>query len=159
MNKLILSFFLMFCTLSFANAKSDIPQFSEYPATIYKGKSAKLDMSDPDARMFRTRLSEALKEPVNFGGEYVITMWGCGTMCRSYSLVNKKTGRVLKDGFGGEEQQEDVIGAKPNSNLIITKEEILNDDYEVDHIVIRFYALEKGKFKLLKTTKKQLTER
>lgn len=154
MNKLILSILLTFCIFSFAHAKSEIPQFSEYPVTVYKGQTAKLDMSDPDARMFRTRLSEALIEPVDFAGEYVIAMWGCGAMCRSYSFVSKKTGKLLNAGFGGEEQQEDVIGAKPNSRLIITNEEIRNDDYEVTHLIVRFYVLEKGKFKLLKTIKK-----
>lgn len=157
MNKLITIIFLIFSIFSFAHAKDAIPQFSEYPVNVYTGKTAKLDISDPDARMFRTRLSEALKEPVDFAGEYVIATWGCGAMCRSYSFINKKTGKLLQDGFGGEEQQEDVVGAKPNSRLIITNEEVRNSDYEVKSIAIRFYILEKGKFKLLKTLKKPVT--
>ena len=91
------------------HAKTNVPQFTDYPTKPYTGKTATLDMTDESARMLRTRLRDALKENSNFAGEYVITMWGCGASCRSYAFVNKRTGKLLDGGFGGEGSQEDVI--------------------------------------------------
>lgn len=78
-------------------------------------------------------------------------MWGCGAGCRFYSFINKRTGKLLKEGFGGEERQEDVILTNPNSRLLVTQEEIRNEDYEVESLTLRFYVLEKENFKLIKT--------
>ncbi|MGR2827356.1 hypothetical protein FY048_17910 [Acinetobacter sp. 1124_18A] len=144
---------LMFCLVgSYLYAKDSIPRYSDYPVkSLYTGGAAKLDLSDSDAKLFRTRLSEALKRNPDFAGEYVTAMWGCGASCRSYSFVNKRTGKLLKDGFGGEERQEDLLETNPRSRLLVTQEEKMNNDYEVESITQRFYILENGKFKLIKT--------
>ena len=152
MTKFLVALICLVGSYSVSNAKSSIPQYSDYPVkSIYTGNTAKLDLSDPDAKLFRTRLSEALKRKPDFAGEYVTTMWGCGANCRSYSFVNKRTGKLLKDGFGGEERQEDLLVTNPRSRLVVTQEEKMNDDYEVESITQRFYVLENGKFKLIKT--------
>lgn len=152
MTKFLIGLMCLVGSYSITNAKSSIPQYSDYPIkSIYTGNAAKLDLSDPDAKLFRTRLSEALKRKPDFAGEYVTTMWGCGANCRSYSFVNKRTGKLLKDGFGGEELQEDLLETNPRSRLLVTQEEKMNDDYEVESITQRFYILENGKFKLIKT--------
>lgn len=152
MTKFLIALIFSIASCTIASAKNSIPQYSDYPVrSIYTGKTASLDLSDPDAKLFRTRLSEALKRKPDFAGEYVSTMWGCGANCRSYSFVNKRTGKLLKDGFGGEERQEDLLETKVNSRLLVTQEEIMNDDYEVESITQRFYILENGKFKLIKT--------
>ncbi|QNX05269.1 hypothetical protein [Acinetobacter seifertii] len=152
MYKFLISLIILMGTFSITHAKDTMPKPSNFPVkSVYKGTTAKLDLSDPDARMFRTRLSEALKEQPDFAGEYVTVMWGCGTNCRVYSFINKRTGKLLKEGFGGEERQEDVIFTDPNSRLLVTKEEIRNDEYEVKSLTLRAYILEKNKFKLIKT--------
>ena len=152
MTKFLIALMCLVGSCSIANAKNSIPQYSDYPVkSIYAGNAAKLDLSDPDAKLFRTRLSEALKRKPDFAGEYVTTMWGCGANCRSYSFVNKRTGKLLKDGFGGEELQEDLLETNPRSRLLVTQEKKMNDDYEVESITQRFYILENGKFKLIKT--------
>jgi hypothetical protein len=72
-----------------------LPQFNDYPATIYSGRTRQPDMaSDPDARTYRTRLRDAAKGPVNFAGEYVLATWGCGTTCLMGAVINARTGHV-----------------------------------------------------------------
>ncbi|WP_151713310.1 hypothetical protein [Acinetobacter bereziniae] len=152
MNKYLISLFFALTAISIAHAKSAVPQFRDYPVkSVYMGKTAKLDISDPSANMFRTRLRDALKEKPDFAGEYVTTMWGCGASCRMYSFVNKRTGQLLADGFGGEARTEDVIATRANSRLLVTQEEHMDQNYEVDQVTTRFYVLEKSRFKLLKT--------
>lgn len=140
--------------MTLAHAKNNVPQFADYPIkSVYTGKAAQLDLSDGSARMFRTRLRDALKEKPDFAGEYVTTMWGCGASCRMYSFVNKRTGKLLQAGFGGEENAEDVVATRPNSKLLVTQEENRNADYEIVNLTTRFYILENGKLKLLKSMK------
>lgn len=148
---IVLSFFVLGMTVAYA--KTHVPQFKDYPVKPYTGKTAQLDMTDESARMFRTRLRNALKEKPNFAGEYVITMWGCGASCRSYAFINKRTGKLLAGGFGGEGSQEDVIDSRANSRLLVTQEEHMDENWEVDSVTTRFYLFENNKFKLLKTVK------
>ena len=154
MMKFLISLIFLIGTFSITHAKNSVPEPSDFPVkAVYTGAAAKLDTSDPDARMFRTRLSEALKRKPDFAGEYVTVMWGCGTSCRIYSFVNKRTGKLLKDSFGGEERQEDVIFTDPRSRLLVTQEEIKNEDYEVESLTLRMYVLENQRLKLIKTVK------
>ncbi len=147
---MILSFFLI--GISLAHAKNAVPQFKDYPVkSVYTGQTAQLDLSDEGARMFRTRLRDALKEKPDFAGEYVITMWGCGASCRMYLFVNKRTGKLLSDGLGGEERQEDIVASKANSRLLVTEEENRDENWEVKSITTRFYILDKGKLKQIKS--------
>ncbi|WP_335960089.1 hypothetical protein [Acinetobacter bereziniae] len=151
MNKYLISLFFALTTISIAHAKSAVPQFRDYPVkSVYTGKTAKLDISDPSANMFRTRLRAALKEKPDFAGEYVTTMWGCGASCRMYSFVNKRTGQLLADGFGGEARTEDVIATRANSRLLVTQEEHMDQNYEGDQVITRFYVLEKTALNCLK---------
>ncbi|OTG95522.1 hypothetical protein [Acinetobacter sp. ANC 3832] len=149
----------IFIIIPLSNAKNTVPQFSEYPVkSVYTGTTARLDISDPDARMFRTRLNDALQQKADFAGEYVTTMWGCGASCRMYSFVNKRTGKLLQAGFGGEENSEDVIATNPWSRLLVTQEEHMDQNYAVESLTVRFYVLENGELKLIKTTKKAVTQ-
>lgn len=152
MNKYLIILFSALTIIPIAHAKNAVPQFSDYPVkSVYKGKTAQLDISDPSANMFRTRLRDALKEKPDFAGEYVTTMWGCGASCRMYSFVNKRTGQLLADGFGGEARTEDVVATRVNSRLLVTQEEHMDQNYEVDQVTTRFYVLEKNRLKLIKT--------
>lgn len=154
MKKFLMALICSMLSVTVLHAKTNVPQFSDYPVkSVYTGKTAQLDLSDDYARMFRTRLRDALKEKPDFAGEYVITMWGCGASCRMYSFVSKRTGKLLNAGFGGEQNAEDVIASKANSRLLVTQEEHTNENWEVESLTTRFYILEKGKFKLLKAVK------
>ena len=140
----------LLCSLP-AIAFAQIPKFSDYPAKVYNGPAAKLVLDSQDAKDFRTRLRDALKEKPNFAGEYVITMWGCGAGCRSYSIINKRTERLLKDGFGGE-GGGDVTDAKANSRLIITEGPQYEGEYSDRKVGYNrdYYVLNGQKLQLIK---------
>ena len=129
-----------------------IPQFKDYSTKIYNGKTAALAMNNDTAKTFRTRLRAALQEKPNFAGEYVVTMWGCGMGCRSYNFVNKRTGEVLSESFGGEEGQE-VDSFKANSRLLVTLSEVYEDNSDTANYYAYFYELKDKKFHLIKKVK------
>jgi len=146
MKKIISIIFLfMLSTLAGANP-FEHPKFSNYKVPVYKGKAAPLSLSDNYTRQYKTRFTEALKESPNFAGEYIITVWGCGTNCAIYSFINKRTGKVLENTFGGE-LGESVAVAKPDSRLLITKAEIVDNDYETLGYMAYYYILQNTKFK------------
>jgi hypothetical protein len=77
----------------FAQAK---PKFAAFPATVERARVKAIDFKkNPDARTFRTRLSEALRRGVNFAGHYVVAGWGCGTGCISGAIIDARTGNVF----------------------------------------------------------------
>lgn len=154
MKKIILTTLLLASCSMAAQAENKSPKFTDYSVkSVYTGKTAKLDLSDPSAKMFRTRLSDALKEKPDFAGEYVSTMWGCGADCRSYSFISKRTGKLLDAYFGGESNAEDVVATNPKSRLLVTEQENKDENYNVESITVRYYVLENGKLKLIKTQK------
>lgn len=71
------------------------PAFAAYPATRYQGPRAALQLTPGTAAWsFRTRIREAARQPINFGGQYVLAAWGCGLECVSYAIIDVKTGAV-----------------------------------------------------------------
>lgn len=95
--------FLFVMTAAFATSASsqsasntDLPQFEDYPATdIFQGRPSPVDLSNPDARAMRTRLSEGAAEGPNFAGRLTYVEWGCGSGCQSGAVVDAGTGRVV----------------------------------------------------------------
>jgi hypothetical protein len=55
-----------------------------------------LDMSSEVAKTYRTKLTEALGQPANFNGHYVVITVGCGTGCDKYLVVDKNTGKAYQ---------------------------------------------------------------
>ena len=48
-----------------------------------------------DGHMFRTVLRNGMKWGPNFAGHYAVVVWGCGTSCSSFAVVNLRTGQVI----------------------------------------------------------------
>lgn len=112
-----------------AQTKSDPPRFESYPADVYAGKPAPLNLrSHPMARMFRTRIREQLhEEGINFAGHYTIAVMGCGTGCSTTAIVDARNGRAyfpqVFDGWsvgpgGYPDEGEDVQTFRTNSRLL-----------------------------------------
>jgi hypothetical protein len=56
----------------------------------------KLDLnSSPTAKMYRTLLRQEVSKGPNFAGYYRVAIWGCGTSCANFAVVNLKTGQVI----------------------------------------------------------------
>lgn len=76
---------------------AELPAFSDYPRveqSELRLESIDFD-SHPDAGNFRTRLEENLGQTANFAGHFILTMWGCGTMCQQIALIEVETGQVF----------------------------------------------------------------
>ncbi len=96
MKKLSLLSLLVLTGFVFA-ADAELPAFSEYSRVEHSGLQLQaIDFdSHPDARNFRTRLEENLGGYANFAGHFILTMWGCGTMCQQIALIEVETGKVF----------------------------------------------------------------
>jgi len=118
-------FLLTFPVLS---QKNKIPAFSQYRAKVEKARARGIDFKrNPDARTFRTRLSEALAGGVNFAGHYVVAGWGCGTGCISGAIIDTRNGNVFwPEQFGGigvwygnDGYADEPVKYQKNSRLLV----------------------------------------
>lgn len=78
------------------------PTFAAYLVTFQETmENPKLNLnSNPIARMYRTVLRHEVTLGPNFAGHYRVAVWGCGTSCSMFAVINLKTGRVITpDGF------------------------------------------------------------
>ncbi len=72
-----------------------VPDFNRYRVSVEKARARSIDFrNSPGAGSFRTRLTAALREGVNFAGHYILTGWGCGTGCIYGAIIDARTGRV-----------------------------------------------------------------
>ena len=75
------------------------PKFKDYAVEkIYHGKPA-LPVLNKDQRMYRTVIREGAKAKVEFSGHYTVPVFGCGSGCSAFYIVDSANGRVY-DGFG-----------------------------------------------------------
>jgi hypothetical protein len=94
MKKLLLCLCIAVTSVTMSAAQK-VPKFSGYPAKVEKPRITKIDFKkNPDARTYKTRLSEGLREGINFAGHFVIVGWGCGTGCTNAAVIDTFTGKV-----------------------------------------------------------------
>ena len=73
-----------------------LPRFEDYTvARVWHGRPVPLQLRTPAERTFRTRLTNAAKEPANFAGHYRLVVWGCGSECISGAIIDLETGNVF----------------------------------------------------------------
>lgn len=83
-------------TIRPSDRPANAPRFDDDRVEVYRGSNAAPDLkSHPRSRLFRTRLAEAAKHPVNFAGHFVLASWGCGTNCSQLAIIDVRTGRVF----------------------------------------------------------------
>ncbi|HEY9850100.1 MAG TPA: hypothetical protein V6D28_11615 [Leptolyngbyaceae cyanobacterium] len=76
------------------------PSFAQYRVTQrYNGRPAAVNLNSPQARRFRTVLTNGARRGPNFAGQYTVVTWGCGTECQQVAIVDAKTGRVYMTGI------------------------------------------------------------
>jgi hypothetical protein len=82
-------------------SKAQPPRFVDYPVTEdWRGIPAPPKLATATERMFRTRLTNAAKEPPNFADHYRITYWGCGSECSAGAVIDLQTGDVFSPPLG-----------------------------------------------------------
>lgn len=134
---------------------ADLPQFRDFPATgVHQGKNAPVRLTTPEAGQFRTRLTEAARQPSNFAGHYILVWWGCGSGCIRPAIINTKNGRVFMLPFTVTTVGEEVVNPvqfRPDSRLLIVNGS-RNDQPENGS----FYYLWDGKqLRLIRSVKKK----
>ncbi len=83
--------------------------FDSYPPSqVISGSITLPDFQGRDrwARMFRTRISDAVSAGPNFAGHFTVVEIGCGMSCRLAYVVDAASGQVFRFPYGGEEQSE-----------------------------------------------------
>lgn len=109
-----------------ARAQS-MPKFTQYKVPVEKSRITKIDFKkNPDARTYRTRLSEALGRGVNFAGRYVVAGWGCGTGCTNAAIIDTRTGKIFwpeefynVDASYGDGYSDIQLDFRKNSRMLI----------------------------------------
>ncbi|MFH5254205.1 hypothetical protein ACGTRS_23515 [Burkholderia semiarida] len=72
------------------------PAFDRYPASA-GARAPRKPAGAPrfagsEARRYRTVIRDAFAQPANFAGHYRVAIWGCGTDCRNFAILDKNTG-------------------------------------------------------------------
>ncbi|WP_341678125.1 hypothetical protein [Niveibacterium sp. SC-1] len=82
-----------------ARATNPQPTFSAFPAEVaqHPGRVAEPRFATPAARRYRTVITHESRQGPNFAGHYRIAVWGCGTDCRGFAIVDLHSGRVYVD--------------------------------------------------------------
>lgn len=145
------------------------PIFSDYPVPPPEPvKHPRLDLSsNAIARTYRTVLRTEIARGPNFAGPYRVAVWGCGSSCSMFAVVNLDTGRVITpEGFSHtsgvfleidnqkllpESQSEySALGFRKDSRLIV----VLGDLDEDENREGAFYlTLEHERLRLIHSTR------
>jgi hypothetical protein len=135
-----------------------LPTPEQYKVAVSKSKPKPINFrGNSRARMFRTRLNQALKGGVNFAGHYIFASWGCGTSCVQGAIIDTKTGQVYfpeETGvmtFGFLENDDIPLQYKKDSRLFILKGTSGED--ETSQNGIYYFVWEGKKFKQVKFTR------
>lgn len=149
--------------------------FNDYPAKIYTGKKAPLKLGD--WQIFRKRLKWAHDDgKINFAGNYIVSLWGCGAGCLSGAMVDKRTGNVYDIPIGeetpydfgcsyeiGNTLEDERLVFYPNSRLFISRncesKQVGNSNQYIEKYTffINLWNEKTKKFKLIKTVDKTIT--
>ena len=125
-----LTVFILVFQSTLASQTAETPDFKKYPADVYAGKPAPLNLrSHRMARMYRTSIREQLQEKgINFAGHYTIAVIGCGAGCSITAIVDARNGNAYfpreLDGWNVEPgvydfaDDEDVQTFRADSRLL-----------------------------------------
>lgn len=149
--------------------------FNDYAVKVYQGKKAPLKLGD--WRMFRTRLKWTHDDgEIGFGGNYMVSMWGCGTGCISGAMIDKRTGKVYGLPIGEDTPydfgcihefdnplENERVVFFPNSRLFVTRDcenkQISDSNQYLEKYTFNMYLWDEKtkKFKLTKKVHKTQT--
>ncbi|HEV1994326.1 MAG TPA: hypothetical protein VGR03_08350 [Candidatus Acidoferrum sp.] len=147
-------------------ADPNAPVFEAYRVTNRQGVSKpKLDLtSNPIAKTYRTVLRRDIVEGPNYAGHYRVVVWGCGSSCAMFAVVNLKTGRVITpksfsavsevhvladDFLQDTESKSWVVRFKRNSKLLVAIGALDEDD---DREGAFYFLLEGESLRLIHST-------
>jgi len=136
------------------------PTFSTYKVTIERARAKSINFkNNPGARSFRSRLSEAISNGVNFAGHYIVAGWGCGTGCIYGAIIDGRTGNVywplplysLGVWYDDNGYVDRPVDYRKNSRLlVITGSPGVKDDAPENPSGKYFYEWKSNRLKLVK---------
>ncbi len=111
------------------------PSFDRYPAPAASAPRKPVTaprLTSKAARLYRTVIRDEFTQPANFAGHYRVAIWGCGTDCRNFAIVDKYTGatytmpgvQAIAGVMGNDDERVDF---RPDSRLLIVAG-CFNDD-------------------------------
>lgn len=69
-------------------------RLADYPAQVYRGGRHQVKIT-PEWRVMRTQIREGYRSgKIDFAGNYVTVLWGCGTQCLGGVLVDSRSGKI-----------------------------------------------------------------
>jgi len=99
------------------------PRFEDFAvAEKFYGTPAKPVLTKPQEREYKTRLTEASRQPPNFAGHFTVARWGCGSGCVMAAIINVKSGKVFMLPFPiimGPGTGSEAMTYKADSSLFI----------------------------------------
>jgi hypothetical protein len=85
---------LILCSGFFAHAQNAVG-FQGYRVPVkFQGKPATPLHNTPNSKTFRTKIREAVADGPNFADHYTLAIWGCGSSCAMFSIVDAVNGKV-----------------------------------------------------------------
>ncbi|WP_175882331.1 hypothetical protein [Burkholderia sp. BCC0044] len=112
------------------------PPFDRYPAPAAahapRKPAAAPRLTSNEARLYRTIIRDEFAQPANFAGHYRVAIWGCGTDCRNFAIVDKYTGATytmpgVKAVSGVMGNDDERVDFRAGSRLLIVAG-CFNDD-------------------------------
>lgn len=96
MNKLLaLTHIVLLAAVTAHGQVKRAPRFEDYPAPAsFKGRPAPAKIIGSKAKLFRTAIRKGASSGPNFAGHYTLVMWGCGSSCMQFAIVDAQTGTV-----------------------------------------------------------------
>jgi len=119
-----------------AQGSKSPPGFGSYPVALQSGPprdfAAEPILGSRKAKQYRSVIRAEFHRPANFAGHYRVAIWGCGTDCRDFAILDKKTGKVYTmpgvDEIAGVMGNDDErIDFRPDSRLLVISG-CFNDD-------------------------------
>ncbi len=106
-------------------AQTNLPRFDDYPAgEEFTGKPVAPVLSTAEARRYRTIIRRHAAAGPNFAGNYSIAVWGCGSTCVGFAVVDARNGKVhfhpeVRRAMQVAYQVESVLQFRLDSRLLV----------------------------------------
>lgn len=97
--RILWPFFIALVLTVSATAQERQPTFRRYEVPVWSGtlkSPTNAQLRTGNLYQFRTRIREAMGQPINFAGRYTVVVWGCGSGCQYGAVVNRVTGAAQR---------------------------------------------------------------
>lgn len=137
---------------SVGRAEERVPRYADYPAAIYTGPAAPVQLDTDLKRAMMTRLRKGSQAPPNFAGSYRIVTWGSGTNTQNGLVVDRRTGKVYEFPEDPADLELFNLQHRANSRLIVMTNRAYTLSIDCNRPPRRFFLVfDQGKFRLVKT--------